>query len=167
MSNPIEAFEGTICDQMMIKELYSIESYRKYKPFIILEGYRGSQAHGTYVPQNPDSVDDVDLMSIVAMPIEYYVGLKSFEVQEIKSGKWDIVIYDIKKFISLLLKQNPNVACLLWLEPTHYMIRSELGEKLIKNRKIFSSKKAHTSFVDMYRRKRKTLQDRDSTPTNP
>ncbi len=112
-----------------------------------MEGIRGSQAHGTYVPTHPDSVDDEDLMGIVVMPMDHYIGLKSFEVQEIKFERYDLVIYDIKKFVSLLLKQNPNVIMLLWLQDHWYTKRSEWGDLLIQNRTAFSSKAAYQSFT--------------------
>ena len=99
-----------------MKEVFQHEPYVRYFEKTILEGIRGSQAHGTYVPQHPDSVDDEDLMGVVVMPIEYYCGLNHFEVQEIKFKKYDCVFYDIRKYISLLLKQNPNVVMLLWLQ---------------------------------------------------
>ena len=129
-----------------MKEIYHNQTYKKYAPQIILEGIRGSQAHGTYVPQHPDSVDDEDLMGVAVMPIDYYVGLNHFEVQEIKEGRYDVVIYEIRKFIRLLLKQNPSVVMLLWLQDHYYTKRTELSELLIKNRDIFSSKKAYQAF---------------------
>lgn len=131
----------------MIQELEEIEAYSKLKSSIILEGFRGSHAHGTYVPQHPDSIDDVDLMTVIIPPVDYYLGLKEFHTTEIKSGKWDIVVYDFKKFVSLLLKQNPNVLSLLWLQPSMYTVRTAIGEQLIKNRDLFSSREAYKSFT--------------------
>ena len=129
-----------------MKEVFQHEPYVRYFEKTILEGIRGSQAHGTYVPQHPDSVDDEDLMGVVVMPIEYYCGLNHFEVQEIKFKKYDCVFYDIRKYISLLLKQNPNVVMLLWLQEHYYTKRTEWGNLLIQNRDIFTSKKAYQAF---------------------
>lgn len=45
---------------------------------LILEGFRGSQAHGTYIPSDdPDSIDDIDYMGIYVMPLDHYLGLDS------------------------------------------------------------------------------------------
>ena len=45
----------------------------------ILSFWRGSMAHGTYVPkENPDSIDDKDLMYVIVPPIDYYFGLKTY-----------------------------------------------------------------------------------------
>lgn len=130
-----------------MREVYRNETYRKFSYRMILEGIRGSQAHGTYVPTHPDSVDDEDLMGVVVMPMDHYCGLKQFECQEIKEGRYDVVIYDVRKYISLLLKQNPNVVSLLWLREMDYTKRTDLGRLLIKNKSIFDSKKAYKSFT--------------------
>ena len=129
-----------------MRTLYSTESYCQIKNQIILEGIRGSQSHGTYVPTHPDSIDDEDLIAIVIMPMDHYFGLKHFDTKEIKYERYDLVVYELKKFIGLLLKQNPNVMSLLWLEDCHYTKRTEIGNEIIKNRDIFVSKKAYKSF---------------------
>lgn len=130
-----------------MKEIYKNKTYLQYAPYLILEGIRGSQSHGTYVPQHPDSVDDEDLMGICIMPLSYYCGLDHFETQEIKEGRYDHVIYDFKKFIGLLLKQNPNVVSLLWIENRFYTHSTPYGLRLIEHRDIFSSKRAYYSFT--------------------
>jgi predicted nucleotidyltransferase len=60
--------------------------------------------------------------------------------------EYDCVYYEIKKFVSLLLKANPNVLCMLWLQPKHYLLKSRLGNELLRVRDWFSSKKAYHSF---------------------
>ena len=134
------------------KALLQIPSYKELDEYVILEGYRGSQAHGTHCPQHPDSIDDVDIMSIVVPPIEdYYLGLKGFGhrgngTREIKEGKYDVVMYELHKYVNLLIKNNPNVIMLLWLEETYYTKRSKAGNFLINNRDVFSSRAAYYSF---------------------
>jgi uncharacterized protein len=117
----------------------------------ILLGYRGSIAHGMYIPNtDPDSIDDIDLMGIVTPPLDYYMGLKEYGsrgTREIKQEEWDIVVYETKKFIRLLAQGNPNVLSLLWLEPEDYIQVSKAGQFLIDNRKIFMCKHIYNSFV--------------------
>ncbi|MBI1870633.1 MAG: nucleotidyltransferase domain-containing protein [Chlamydiae bacterium] len=114
---------------------------------LILLGYRGSIAHGTYVsPKEPHSLDDKDIMGVYVAPIEHYFGFEKFEVHEKFMGEWDAVHYEIRKFVSLLLKSNPNVISLLWLDPKFYLKRTKIGNLLIQNRDIFISKKAFHSF---------------------
>jgi len=103
-----------------------------------------------YVPQSdPNSIDDKDIMSVCVPPLEYYFGLKQFGsrgTKEISRAEWDIVIYEVKKFIGLLEKGNPNVLNMLWLQPEHYIYLTDEGRYLIENRDVFTSKKAYRAF---------------------
>jgi predicted nucleotidyltransferase len=66
--------------------------------------WRGSVAHGMYVPKNdPDSIDDKDVMGIYIGPLEHYLGFGRKEVYEQWEGEWDCVFYELKKFVGLLL----------------------------------------------------------------
>ena len=114
----------------------------------ILLGYRGSVAHGTHrPPTNPNSIDDIDIIGVVAMPLDYYLGLKRFQTREKWVGKYDMVFYDVRHYMSLLLKQNPNVHSLLWLRPQHYIQVTEMGELLIANRASFLSKEVYHAYA--------------------
>jgi len=113
----------------------------------ILLGYRGSKAHGTYRSNSePHSIDDIDIMGVAISPPEYYLGLKSFEQFDKQYDEWDVVIYDIRKYFRLLLKCNPNVMSLLWLDNQMYLRKTEPGQILIDNRNLFVSKQAYKSF---------------------
>ena len=114
----------------------------------ILLGCVGSIAHGTQIPNsNPDSIDDIDLMGIAIAHVNVYLGLGKFEQKEVFYKEWDSVVYEIRKFFSLLLKQNPNVMGLLWLREQDYIYKSEYGQEIIDNRNLFISKNAYNSFV--------------------
>lgn len=117
----------------------------------ILIGYRGSIAHGMFIPNTePNSIDDKDVMSICIPPIDYYFGLNQFHsrgTQEIKKDEWDIVVYELKKFVSMLCKANPNVISMLWLEPQHYTYISSVGKLLIENRDLFLTLQIYHSFI--------------------
>lgn len=114
---------------------------------LILLGYRGSIAHNMYVPQNnPDSIDDKDLMGVFVAPLEHYLGFGREDVHEKFINEWDTVSYEIRKFIQLLLKCNPNVLSLLWLDEQHIIYQHELGKLLRNHRDLFVSKQAYHSF---------------------
>lgn len=123
--------------------------------WVILTGWRGSIAHNMYVPgSDPNSIDDKDVMTVCVPPLYHYLGLQKFgsrgtkEVyREISGTMWDIVIYELRKFVSLLTKANPNVLSLLWLEENHYLKRSQGGQLLIDNRDLFSTRRAHKAFT--------------------
>ncbi len=115
---------------------------------MILLGYRGSIAHGTYVPStDPTSIDDKDLMGVFIGRKEQYLGLENIKPLERKRDEWDIVLYELKSFVSLLLKSNPNVLSLLWLPTKYYVWKDIYGQMLIDSRKLFVSKQAYHSFT--------------------
>jgi len=118
---------------------------------LIILAYRGSIAHGMYVPQsNPDSIDDKDLMGVFVPQIDYYFGTKSDfpsnGTKEIKDDIWDVVVYESKKFINLLAQGNPNVLSLLWLAENYYLQVSEAGRMIIDNRSLFVGRHVYKSF---------------------
>jgi predicted nucleotidyltransferase len=117
----------------------------------ILTGFRGSIAHGMYVPQNkPDSIDDKDVMAVCVPPIDYYFGLYEFGnrgTKEIMAAEWDIVIYEFRKFIRMLCQGNPNVLSMLWLEAGSYIKLTSAGQLLIDNRNLFVGRHVYRSFT--------------------
>jgi predicted nucleotidyltransferase len=124
------------------------ETIEVIPPNTILLGYVGSISHGTHIPSNdPDGIDDVDIMGVCIAGEQVYLGLKNFEQKEKKYNEWDSVVYEIRKFFRLLLKQNPNVLGLLYLQPTNYLFKDEAGQLIIDNRSLFVSKEAYHSFV--------------------
>lgn len=111
---------------------------------------RGSEAQGTYVPStDPNSIDDRDLMVIYAADIDFYLGLRSKikENYEGINGCWDVCMYEYRKFVNLLIKQNPNVVGMLWLEEEDYLYKTPAFQTLIDNKLLFRSKQAYHSFV--------------------
>ncbi len=121
-----------------------------HEPEAILIGWRGSIAHGTYEPQNnPNSIDDKDILSVVIPDINNYFGLfdwGSRGVKEVFRDEWDCVGYELKKFVSLLCKGNPNVLGMLWLAREDYLLLTDIGKLLIENRKLFATRQAYHSF---------------------
>lgn len=134
---------------MIPKEI--LKSDKGLNEWCVLSGYRGSIAHGMYVPKNdPNSIDDKDVMSVCVPPKEYYLGLENYGsrgTKEIKRDEWDIVVYELKKFIGLLSVGNPNVLSLLWLEPQFYISQKDAGRYLIENKSIFVGRHVYKSFV--------------------
>lgn len=134
---------------MELKEV--LNKYAELSHFSILTAYRGSHSHGTYLPpENESSVDDIDLMSVVIPPLETYIGLSKFgsrDTKEIKDGKWDCVSYELRKFVNLLAKGNPNVIGILWLREEDYVHLTNAGERLIDNRRLFVSEAIYHSFI--------------------
>ncbi len=134
------SYKSTLKDVSWLKE-----------PEAILIGYRGSIAHGMYVPQNdPNSIDDKDILSVVIPSINHYFGLENWGsdgVKELFRNEWDCVGYELRKFVRLLCKGNPNVLGMLWLEREDYLLISDVGKILIENRNLFATRKAYHSFI--------------------
>jgi len=115
-------------------------------PFLV--GWRGSIAHNMYLPpSDPMGVDDKDVMAVTVAPLEFYYGLSQHEGSETWVGNYDVVTYDIRKYVRLCVKANPNVLSLLWLRPEHYIYASELGKELVGMRDLFMTKKLFHSFT--------------------
>ncbi len=116
----------------------------------ILTAYRGSIAHDMYVPKNdPNCIDDKDVMAICIPPLKYYFGLSEYGsrgTQEIKQGEWDIVVYELKKMIGLLEAGNPNVLSMLWVEDRFITHITEEGKLLRSNKHLFVGRHAFHSF---------------------
>ena len=128
-----------------------IHEYEALSHWTILHAYRGSIAHGMYLPANePTSIDDKDTMAIVVPPRDYYIGLKEFGsrgTQEIKKGEWDIVVYELRKAIRLLAQGNPNMLSILWVDDEHLICATSAGKLLRQNRELFVGKHVYESFT--------------------
>lgn len=125
----------------------NIEALISDIPNPIYVGYRGSHVHGTYVPSNdPNSIDDIDLLSIFIGPKEHYLGFGRRDNYEKFIGEYDIVAYEIRKFFGLLLKGNPNVLHALWIDRQFLLLTTDWWDLIIENRELFSSKQAFFSF---------------------
>jgi len=102
----------------------------------------GSHAYGT---ARPDS--DYDIIGCCIGDINTHFGLKNFEQFQFKNEKFDIVIYEIKKFFRLLMTQNPTVLSSLCYDDHLYIILDDIGKHIIKNKDMFMSKKLYNSFI--------------------
>lgn len=104
--------------------------------------WRGSIANGMHNPA-PDSIDDIDALLVVIPDEEYYFGLKEFGSRgtvEIKEGRFDILAYEMRKFVRLLEQGNPNVLSTLWTLPEHHFIETQAMDELLVNRQLFVGK---------------------------
>ena len=118
------------------------------EPHLIVLALMGSHSHGTYIPPDePDAVDDVDLMGFVVPPLAYHIGLPRWEHWRLQADELDVVIYSLDKAVRLLLKSNPNIVGLLWLREKEYVHRHSTFELLRSKRAIFSSQAAADSFA--------------------
>ena len=115
----------------------------------VLLTYRGSIAHNMYIPSDdPDSIDDIDMLAVYLEPPGHYLSLKRdfSKGKEFMEGKFDLVAYEFRKFVYLLAKNNPNVLSTLWLCHKHYLHASDTGVNIVKLRDVFLSKRIFKTF---------------------
>lgn len=128
-----------------------LKQYPDINDWSILTAYRGSIAHGLYVPNSDSgSIDDKDIIAICIPPIQYYFGLDEYGsrgTREIKNREWDIVVYEFKKSVTLLRQGNPNIMSLLWEDKDSYLKVSPEGRRLLRAKDLFVGKHVYHSFV--------------------
>lgn len=132
-----------------MKKLNEAERKELIPSNLIFLGYRGSIAHGMYIPSNdPNSIDDKDIIGVYVADESHYLGtIKQKETKEKRYKEWDCVYYELIKFINLLEKGNPNVLSTLWLED-QYVIEKTLDWEYLKGHKyLFVSKNVYHSFI--------------------
>lgn len=108
--------------------------------------YRGSIAHGCYVEGVSDDVDIIGCFNYDPM---HYLGVTPYgkDTIEVVDGKYDILLYETKKFLRLLAAGNPNVICSLWVDEEHILYRTHWADALIRSRKQFDSKVYYKTFI--------------------
>ena len=105
---------------------------------LIYKVYAGSIAYGLNTPES-----DVDIRGITVPPKQYYLGLQSFDQQEIPP---DTVIYAIRKFVRLASNCNPNILELLFVDDSDVIFMNKYGKLLRDNRDLFLSIRARFTF---------------------
>lgn len=105
---------------MKIKDL-------KENKLIVLECISGSRAYGLHTPQS-----DTDIKGVFVLPKPAFYGLDYTE--QVNNETNDEVYYEMKRFIDLLVKNNPNILellstsddCVLYKDPIMNMVKPEL-----------------------------------------
>ena len=109
----------------------------------VLIALGGSHAYGTNTPTS-----DIDVRGVVMDPKDCIVGLHNFEQTEKHDADSDVdcVRYGLKKWINLLLGNNPNVIEMISPQERNIIYCSDIGKSIIENRHLFLSKKVAFTF---------------------
>lgn len=99
----------------------------KNREFILLECISGSRGYGLALPHS-----DTDIKGVFVLPKEEFYGLSYTE--QVNNETNDIIFYELKKFIDLLAKNNPNILellatpedCVLYKHPLLSKLKPEL-----------------------------------------
>jgi predicted nucleotidyltransferase len=133
---------------MHLKGLSQEEEKELIPKDLIFLGYRGSIAHGMYISNSdPNSIDDKDIMGVYLAKPSHYIGInQEKETIEKKYKEWDCVYYELRKLLNLLIKGNPNVLSLLWLDNMYILHTSDIWKQILENKDAFVSKNVYHSF---------------------
>ncbi|MBL7816234.1 MAG: nucleotidyltransferase domain-containing protein [Saprospiraceae bacterium] len=102
---------------------------------ILFECISGSRAYGTHLPTS-----DTDIKGVFVMPEERLFGLGY--VEQVNDARNDVVYYELRRFVELLMKNNPNILemlnspedCILHKDPLFDLLITEMFlSKLCKN----------------------------------
>jgi uncharacterized protein len=147
---------------MTLDQLHSNSSH------LILKCISGSQAYGLALPHS-----DTDIKGVFVLPKQEFFGLTYTD--QVNNDSNDIMYYEIKKFIDLLLKNNPNILellstpddCILQRHPIMDLIKpgmflSKLCNQTFGQYAYAQIKKArglNKKILNPLDKKRKTIQD--------
>ena len=121
--------------------------------FKILEIITGSNLYGTNTPSS-----DLDYGGIFIAPKDYYLGLKKIEqfdrsvVSKLESGKnskdaVDFTMYELRKFITLAIDNNPNITEYLFTPQDKVVYSNSFGDLLLQNAQMFPYKGLKDKFL--------------------
>ena len=110
----------------------------KDQKLILLECISGSRAYGLHTPKS-----DTDIKGIFALSQKQFYGLEY--VEQVNNETNDEVYYEIKRFIDLLSKNNPNILELLATPGDCIMYKDKLVD-LIKP-EMFLSRLCNQTFA--------------------
>ena len=123
-------------EELKNKEYDEVWNY----PGLILVGLGGSHSYGTNI-----ATSDIDLRGIFLNSPDELIGISKDREQKV-FGQTDTVLYSLRKFAKLAADCNPNVIEMLGLRRQDYVKITNIGEKLVKNRHLFLSKRAVYTF---------------------
>src|ERR1043165_6840109 len=104
---------------------------------LLLKCISGSHAYGLSLPQS-----DIDIKGVFVLPKAEYFGLTYTD--QVNNDTNDIMFYEIKKFIDLLSKNNPNILELLNTPEDCIQYRNPLMSLI--NTKAFLSRLCNQTF---------------------
>ena len=147
---------------MTLQELENDSSH------LLLKCISGSQAYGLALPHS-----DIDIKGVFIQPKKEYYGLTY--VDQINNETNDIMYYEIKKFVELLLKNNPNILellstpddCILHRHPVMDLLKREMFLSRLCNQtfgqyayaQIKKARGLNKKLLNPLDRKRKTILD--------
>lgn len=146
----------------------TLQDLQNNNSHLLLKCISGSQAYGLALPHS-----DTDIKGVFIQPKEGYYGLNY--IDQINNDTNDIMYYEIKKFVELLLKNNPNILellstpedCILYRHPAMDIFNPEMFLSKMCNQtfgqyayaQIKKARGLNKKILNPLDRKRKTILD--------
>ena len=128
----------------MITETENTPNYKltiddlRERNLIIFECIAGSQSYNLHTPTS-----DLDIRGVFVLPEDDYFGLNY--VEQVNDAKNDIVFYELRRFVQLLNRNNPNILEMLAMPPRCILHKNPLFDLL--NIDYFLSKRCRETFA--------------------
>lgn len=123
----------------MKEELFNLIEQKSPGSIPLYLVIRGSHAYGTNIPTS-----DIDYSGVFIQPMDKILGFSY--VEQINDDKNDIVIYEIRRFLELLGKNNPTVLELLNTPEDCVVYKHPIFDMVLENRDKFITKICANSF---------------------
>jgi len=108
--------------------------------------YAGSLTYGTNHEKS-----DIDIQGLFIPKLEYILGMDTVRNVDVsltngKGNKIEGTVFEIRNGFKQLVNANPNRIEMLWVRDQDIIFKNDVGERILKNRNIFMSKKLKHSF---------------------
>lgn len=144
-----------------LKGLSEKDALELLPPNVFYLAYTGSIAHGMYQPSA--HMADKDIRGACVAGLDVYLGNRHFEQKEASRDGWDSVVYEARKFVRLLVSQNPSVLECLWVDPKHRIVVRRAGQLLLENRGLFVARRAYHHFTGYAYSQLRKMEAKEST----
>ena len=111
----------------------------KRKGWLIFEVIAGSKAYGLDSP-----ISDTDIRGVFVLPKELFYSLDY--TPQVSNETSDIVYYELRRFIELLSKNNPNIIEMLNVPKQFVLLKHELMERITSD--LFLSRLCEKTFAN-------------------
>lgn len=110
------------------------------KQQVLYHVYRGSYVYGTYI----EGKSDKDESGVFMSPVHDLFGLNYQE--QINDDKNDVVFYELKRFLDLLMTNNPGMLELLYTPEKFHIYKHPAMDLIFENKNKFLTKICKNSF---------------------
>lgn len=146
----------------------TLDELQNNSKHLLLKCISGSQAYGLALPHS-----DTDIKGVFILPKNEFYGLTY--VDQINNETNDIMYYEIRKFVELLLKNNPNILellntpddCVMYRHPAMNLLKPDIFLSKLCNHsfgqyayaQIKKARGLNKKILNPLDRKRKTILD--------